>query len=81
MPIPGLTQTVLPSVITNVTTVSKGASVPGGARVACVIGLGSRSEIVVASANGSGNDGFDPLFTSTTSGTDGRHFALSLASH
>lgn len=72
--IPGATQ-VLPGVITDVVTQSTGASVPGGVRIAAIIGEGARSEIIVASANGGGNDGLNPTYTST-SGSDGRHFLL-----
>ena len=66
---------VLPGVFTNVITQSTGASVPGGIRVSCIIGEGARSEIIVASALGNGNDGLDGYYTSTT-GSDGRHFLL-----
>lgn len=69
---------ILPGVSTIVETLSRGASVPGGTRIAAFIGEGSRSETVVASALGGGQDGLDPTYTST-SGSDGRHFALTLA--
>lgn len=65
---------ILPSVVTDVVTQSSGASVPGGLRIASIIGEGARSEVLVSSANGNGNDGFNPAYTSTTSGSDGRHF-------
>src|SRR5271165_2603244 len=66
---------VLPGVVTNVITQSSGASVPGGVRIACIIGEGARTEIIVAAAAGNGNDGLDGYYTSTT-GADGRHFLL-----
>lgn len=75
--IPGATQ-ILPGVVTNVITQSTGSSVPGGVRVASIIGQGARSEIVVASANGGGNDGLNPTYTSST-GSDGRHFLLNFS--
>jgi len=68
-------QNSLPGVITNVVTQSTGASVPGGTRIACIIGEGARQEIIVASAVGGGNDGLDGYYTSAT-GSDGRHFLL-----
>jgi hypothetical protein len=66
---------ILPSVVTNITTQSAGASVPGGIRVAALIGLGSRSETLVSQALGEGNDGLNSTYTSST-GSDGRHFLL-----
>ena len=75
LPIGGI---VLPSVITNITTQSPGVSVPIGTRVMSIIGLGTRTEIIVASALGGGQDGFNPTYTSV-SGADGRHFELSNA--
>jgi hypothetical protein len=66
---------ILPGVVTNVITQSTGASVPGGARITCIIGEGARQEIIVASAVGGGNDGLDGYYTSTN-GSDGRHFLL-----
>lgn len=67
----------LPGVNVDVETLSRGASVPGGVRIAAFIGEGSRSETLVAAANGGGNDGLNPTYTGV-SGADGRHFALSL---
>jgi hypothetical protein len=78
MAIPGITQTVIPDVYTNIITNSKGASIPGGVRTAAIIGLGTRSEVIITAAQGSGLDGLNPTYTSAT-GSDGRHFALSLA--
>lgn len=69
---------ILPGVVTNVVTQSNGAAVPGGVRIAAIIGTGARSEIVVASANGGGKDGLNPTYTSST-GSDGRHFLLNTA--
>jgi hypothetical protein len=66
---------ILPSVVTNITTQSAGASVPGGIRVAALIGLGSRSETIVSQALGNRNDGLNSTYTSSTS-SDGRHFLL-----
>lgn len=74
--IPGATN-VLPGVFSDVITQSRGASVPGGIRIAAIIGEGSRTEVIVSSALGSGKDGFNSSYTSTN-GSDGRHFALSV---
>jgi len=68
---------VLPGVYTDVVTQSRGVSVPGGIRVLSIVGLGSRSEVIVSSALGNGKDGFNSTYTSTN-GSDGRHFKLSL---
>lgn len=66
---------ILPSVVTNIETQSSGASVPGGVRVAAIIGLGSRSETLVTSARGDGDDGLNSDYSSSTD-SDGRHFLL-----
>lgn len=67
---------VLPGVHTDVITQSRGVSVPGGTRIAAMIGEGSTDETIVSQAVGGGLDGLDPTYTSTT-GRDGRHFKLS----
>jgi hypothetical protein len=73
--IPGATN-VLPGVFTDVVTQSRGVSIPGGSRIATIIGEGAADETLVSQALGGGKDGFNPTFTST-SGADGRHFQLS----
>lgn len=65
----------LPGVFTDVVTVSSGVNVPGGLRVAAIIGEGVANETIVASAIGGGQDGLNPTYTSTA-GADGRHFRL-----
>jgi hypothetical protein len=72
--IPGATQ-ALPGVYSDVITQSRGVSVPGGSRIAALIGEGSTDETLVVQANGGGKDGLNPTYTST-SGADGRHFQL-----
>lgn len=69
-------QGVLPGPFTDVITQSRGIAVPGGLRIAAMIGEGSTDETIVSQANGGGNDGLNPTYTST-SGADGRHFQLS----
>lgn len=68
----------LPGVYDIEETLSSGVSIPGGLRVAAIIGQGAFSEVLVAAALGGGKDGLNPTYTSTT-GADGRHFALSNA--
>jgi len=73
--IPGATN-VIPGVFTDVVTQSRGLSVPGGTRIAAIIGEGSTNETLVAQALGGGQDGLNSSYTGT-SGRDGRHFQLS----
>ncbi len=69
-------QGVLPGVYTDVITASRGVSIPGGNRIAAIVGEGSTDETIVAQALGKGIDGLNPSYTST-SGADGRHFQMS----
>lgn len=68
----------VPQVAVLVETRSRGASVPGGVRTAALMGEGLRSERIISSAVGNGNDGLNAAY-SNTNGRDGRHFALSNA--
>lgn len=68
----------LPGPFTDVITQSRGTAVPGGLRLAAMIGEGTTNETMVSSANGGGSDGFNAAYTSTT-GSDGRHFLLNFA--
>ena len=72
--IPGANN-VLPGVFTNVVTQSRGVAIPGGTRIAAILGEGAADETVVTQAVGGGVDGFNSTYTSTT-GADGRHFQL-----
>ncbi len=72
--IPGATN-ILPGVVTDVVTQSRGVSIPGGSRIAALIGEGSTDEVIVSQANGGGKDGLNSNYTSTN-GSDGRHFQL-----
>lgn len=74
--IPGTGGSALPGPYAQVETQSTGVSVPGGTRIAAIIGEGSKAEVLVSSALGDGQDGFNSTYTSTT-GSDGRHFLLS----
>jgi len=66
----------LPNTYSEVTTLSSGVSVPGGIRLAAIMGEGARVETLISSARGSGNDGLNSTYTNTT-GRDGRHFLVS----
>lgn len=68
----------IPGTYSTVETLSKGVSVPGGQRLACLLGEGSRVETIVSNALGSGSDGLNSTFTSTN-GRVGRYFQLSNA--
>lgn len=72
--IPGANN-VLPGVFTDIVTQSRGVAVPGGSRLAALIGEGSTDEVLVAQAVGNGNDGLNSSYSST-SDADGRHFKL-----
>lgn len=75
--IPGATN-VLPGVFTDVITQSRGVSIPGGSRIAALIGEGSTDQTLVSQAQGGGKDGLNASYTSLT-GADGRHFLISSA--
>lgn len=72
--IPGATS-IVPGVVSETRTIQRGVSVPVGNRLSVLIGEGLKEEVLVGSANGNGNDGFDPTY-STTTGSDGRRFLL-----
>jgi hypothetical protein len=72
--IPGLSNP-LPGVYTDVVTQSSGVATPGGSRIVAMIGQGSVNETLISQAQGGGNDGLNPSYTSST-GSDGRHFQL-----
>lgn len=74
--IQGVSTTLLPGPYSTVTTLSSGASIPGGLRVASIIGQGQVNQVIVSAALGGGNDGLNPTYTSSN-GSDGRHFLLS----
>jgi hypothetical protein len=64
-----------PGVYTEAYTLQQGVSVPVGSRIPVLMGEGLREEVLVGSANGDGNDGFDSTYTTTT-GSNGRRFLL-----
>ena len=72
--IPGATS-IVPSVVSETRTVQRGVSVPIGVRLSVLMGEGLREEVLVGSANGGGNDGFDATYSSVD-GANGRRFLL-----
>lgn len=66
----------LPGPYTDVVTQSRGVSIPGGSRIAAMIGEGSKDQTLVSQAAGNGVDGLNSAYTSP-SGADGRHFLAS----
>lgn len=74
--IPGLIGYQQPDVFSRVRTLQRALSIPGGLRILSIIGEGRREETIIQSAQGSGGDGFDPTFTTSSDGY-GRFFRLS----
>lgn len=67
---------ILPGAYSDTITASRGVSIPGGSRLAAMIGEGSTDETIVSQAQGGGDDGLNSSYSSAT-GADGRHFQLS----
>jgi hypothetical protein len=68
----------LPGAFTDVITQSRGVSIPGGTRLAAIIGEGSTDQTLISTASGGGRDGLNSTYSSAT-GADGRHFVISSA--
>lgn len=73
--IPGISRVVQAGVFSRVKSLQRQTAASGGARFLAIIGDGETEETVITSARGSGLDGLDSTYTSTT-GADGRHFQL-----
>ena len=71
--IPGLTGYNQPDVFSRVRTMRRAVSIPGGLRVLSIVGEGEREEVIIDSAKGGGQDGFNPDFSSPSDGY-GRFF-------
>lgn len=71
--IPGISQTVVPQVFSRTRTLSRAVASAGGLRILSLVGEGRREEVIVDSAIGGGEDGFDPTFTTVSDGY-GRFF-------
>lgn len=74
--IPGVLGYSQPDVFSRVRTLQRALSIPGGLRILSIIGEGRREETIIDSAEGNGEDGFDPTFTTASDGY-GRFFRLS----
>ena len=72
--IPGINNFTQPGTFARDEVSSRGASVPGGIRVVCVMGEGLREETIVSQAVGNGADG--NAACSPTGTGDGRYFSL-----
>ena len=72
--IPGISGYVQPGVFARDRVSSRGVSLPGGLRIACVMGEGLREETITASARGGGLDRLQSV--SPTGSGDGRFFKL-----
>lgn len=73
--IPGISGYIQPGAFARDRVVSKAASIPGGLRIAAVMGEGIKEEVIVESAAGSGQDG--SAACSPTGSGDGRFFRIS----
>lgn len=73
--IPGIAGFTQPGVFSRVRTIRRSVSIPGGLRIAAIVGLGEARETVVLEADGDGADGVNPDFQASNS-PDGRHFVL-----
>ncbi len=71
--IPGLSGYNQPDVFSRFRTLRRAVSIPGGLRVLAIVGEGQREEVIVDSAKGGGQDGFNPDFSTTSDGY-GRFF-------
>lgn len=72
--IPGISGYIQPGAFARDRVVSKAASIPGGLRIAAIMGEGIKEEVIVESAAGSGQDG--SAACSPTGSGDGRFFRL-----
>jgi len=72
--IPGINGYVQPGTFARDRVVTRGVSIPGGLRVACIMGEGLKEEMVVESAFGGGQDGSSSC--SPTGNGDSKYFQL-----
>ena len=72
--IPGISGFVQPGTFARDRVVSRGISIPGGARVLTIMGLGETSQTLVDGANGGGQDG---IATPSGANPNGRFFQMS----
>lgn len=72
--VPGVNRFIQPQTIARDRVVSRGASIPGGIRVVCVMGEGLKEETIISQAVGSGLDGDGDCSPSGLG--EGRYFSL-----
>lgn len=72
--IPGINGFTQPGTFARDGVVSRAVSIPGGLRLACIMGEGLSSKVLVDSAAGDGADGNSPC--SPTGSGDGRYFSI-----
>tara|TARA_R110001583_G_scaffold16234_17_gene66329 strand:- start:75 stop:3362 length:3288 start_codon:yes stop_codon:yes gene_type:complete len=78
--IPGISGFIQPGVFARDRVISKGVSIPGGIRIACIMGEGLREETIVSSAAGGGTDGNKTVAAAAgKTAAGGRFFKLSNA--
>ena len=78
--IPGISGFIQPGVFARDRVISKGVSIPGGIRIACIMGEGLREETVVSSAAGGGADGSTTVSAAAgVTDASGRFFKLANA--
>jgi hypothetical protein len=73
--IPGISGYIQPGTFARDRVVSKSVSIPGGLRIACIMGEGLKEEVLVESAAGNGQDGSSDCSPSGT--PDSRYFQIS----
>lgn len=72
--IPGINGYVQPGTFARDRVVTRGVSIPGGLRVACIMGEGIKEEVIIDSALGDGQDGSSSC--SPTGNGDSKYFQL-----
>ena len=72
--IPGISGYIQPGAFARDRVVSKGVSLPGGLRILTIMGEGSKEQVIVESATGSGLDGSSTV--SPSGSPEGRYFSI-----
>ncbi len=73
--IPGISGFVQPGTFAKDRIITRGVSIPGGLRIACLMGEGLKEEVIIESAAGGGADG--SATCSPTDNGDSKYFQLS----
>lgn len=72
--IPGISGYVQPGTFARDRVITRGVSIPGGLRIACIMGEGLKEEVIIESAAGGGQDGSSTC--SPTENGDSKYFQL-----